>query len=396
MFLCLPGCSRDSTDVAAVDDSATVTSSEKQPTPDESKPKGPLLPPLIVEEPTSTPDGMVWVPGGAFEMGTDFRPVPGQENIDRIKEDEYPRHAVELDGYWMDETPVTNVQFAEFVKMTGHKTFAERTPTREEFAKSGVNPDDIPPEGYQPASICYNRNFDRENLVIGPPNWEYQVWHIVNGANWREPEGPGSSIEDRMDHPVVHVNWEDAVAYCEWAGKRLPTESEFEYASRNGGKDIKYPWGNELVTDGKYLCNYFQGFFPLEQQNLDGFTVTSPVKSYPPNELGLYDISGNVWEWCHDNYRKDYYANAPRRNPKGPEDSFDPQEPGINKKVQRGGSFMCNTNNCTGYRCGARMRGDLMSSTFHNGFRCVVDTTMVEQFKTQQATIEAWRKKPSG
>ncbi len=392
----LAGCSEKTTaNLSDAQAQQQVSSGERSPISPTLASESDELPALIVEEPSETPPGMVWIPGGRFEMGTDYVPKPGKVNVDRIKRDEYPRHPVELDGFWMDETPVTNAQFAQFVKMTGHVTFAERTPTPADFAKSGVDPKLIPPEGYKPASICFNRNFDRENLVIGPTNWEYQVWHIVEGANWREPEGPGSSIVDRMDHPVVHVNWEDAVAYCRWAGKRLPTEAEFEYASRNGGKDIKYPWGNDLIQDGKYLCNYFQGSFPLDQQNLDGFLVTSPVKSYPPNELGLYDIAGNVWEWCQDFYAADYYSRSPIRNPKGPTESFDPQEPGIIKKVQRGGSFMCNTNNCTGYRCAARMRGDLMSSSFHNGFRCVVDPTMIENFQQRQAAIAAWKAEQS-
>ncbi|MCA9044598.1 MAG: formylglycine-generating enzyme family protein [Planctomycetaceae bacterium] len=336
--------------------------------------------------------GMVFVPGGEFVMGTNDLPISESENKHRIKPDEYPAHRVILDDFWMEETTITNREFAEFVEMTGYFTFAEKKPTREDFARSGIDASLIPEEKLNAGSICFNRNFDRENLVTGVPNWEYQVWEVVDGANWRHPEGPGSDISEKMDHPVVHVNWDDAVAYCEWAGKRLPTEAEFEYAARNGGKDIRYPWGNELTPDGKYLANFWQGEFPIDRRVEDGFLTSSPVKSFPPNELGLYDMAGNVWEWCADYYRQDYYQVAPLHNPAGPGDSFDPQEPDIIKRSQRGGSFMCNTNSCTGYRCGARMRGEIMSSSFHNGFRCVVDQNGLDRFHEAQARIEEWRK----
>lgn len=345
-------------------------------------------PPLIVDEPGPTPEGMAWIPGGTFIMGTTEEVTP--ENPDRFKKDEYPAHEVALDGFWMDLTPVTNRQFAEFVDATGYVTFAEKKPTRGDFAASGVDTSLIQDKDLVPGSICFNCAFDHKNLVTGVPNWEYQVWQVVQGADWRHPEGPESSIEDRMDHPVVHVNWDDAVAYCHWAGKRLPTEAEFEYASRGGQEQQKYPWGNELVSpDGTYHCNFWQGTFPTERLNLDGFETTSPVKAFSPNAYGLYDMAGNVWEWCSDFYRADYYSMSPRRNPQGPEDSMDPQEPGIVKHAQRGGSFMCNTNNCTGFRCAARMRGEVTSGSFHNGFRCVVDPSMLESFHVAQQAVTA-------
>ena len=350
------------------------------PTPNQTSVKTPTASgeseePLLVDEPGPTPEGMVWVPGGAFVMGTDDYPGPNRPNPDKIKPDEYPAHEVEVDGFWIDETEVTNQQYKEFVDATGYVTFAERVPTKEDFVKAGVDPSLIQEEMLKPGSIVFNDDFNRENLRTDFGGWEYQVWQIVDGADWKHPEGPDSSIEDRMDHPVVHVNWDDAMAYCQWAGKRLPTEAEWEYASRGGPHNDggKYPWGNEREVGGEYMANYWQGVFPTERLVHDGFKTTSPVKSYPPNKLGLYDMSGNVWEWCADYYRHDYYANSPRRNPQGPSDSFDPQEPGIIKRVQRGGSFMCNVNSCTGYRCGARMKGEVTSGTFHNGFRCVKD-----------------------
>ena len=321
--------------------------------------------PLIVERPAAGPDEMVWIPGGTFQMGN----ANGEA-------DERPVHAVTLDGFWMDATEVTNAQFRRFVDATGYRTIAERTPKREDFVGQIPDVSAIPEENLVPGSICFNPNFDRKTLTQDHPLWPYQVWQYVKGANWHEPEGPGSSIEDRMDHPVTHVSWDDAVAYCEWAGKRLPTEAEWEYAARGGLIGQSYPWGDERNPDGRWLNNIWQGEFPFENKNLDEFSATSPVRSFPANGYGLYDMSGNVWEWCSDYYRPDYYAFSPPRDPAGPADSFDPQEPGMIKRVQRGGSFMCNDNYCKGYRVSARMKGTPDSGTFHAGFRCVMTPAM--------------------
>ncbi len=356
-----------------------------------------LLPPavpqagsdLIVREPAERPEGMVWVPGGIFRMGTETPLLETDPNPDRIKQDEFPPHDVELDGFWMDETPVTNRQFAKFVEQTGYKTFAERELTKQDFELRGVDVSHFKQNVIPPGSMCFNNAFDRSHLAKSIPGWEHQVWKIVDGADWRHPDGPESTIEDRMDHPVVHVAWEDAEAYLRWAGKRLPTEAEFEYASRSGGKNLKYPWGDELTPGNRYLANFWQGEFPTERLNEDGYLTTSPVKAFPPNELGLYDLAGNVWEWCSDLYAADYYQHSPRRNPKGPQVSFDPLNPGAVSRVQRGGSFLCNFNNCTGYRTQARGRGDVASSSYHNGFRGVVDASMLTTFRERQSKILA-------
>lgn len=317
---------------------------------------------VIVEEPFPTPPGMRWIPGGSYFMGSSDPKFP----------DEVPRHRVVLDGFWMDETEVTNRQFREFVEATGYVTVAERTPKKEDFLGQVANLDDIPAENLVAGSICFNSSFDFQKLRKDHPLWPYQVWKYEPGANWRHPEGPESNLQERWDHPVVHVSWEDAMAYCRWIGGRLPTEAEWEYAARGGLEGAEYPWGNERNPEGKWLHNIWQGEFPIKNEVSDGYQTTAPVRSFPPNGYGLYEMSGNVWEWCYDWYQPDYYAISPIRNPVGPASSFDPLESHIPKRVQRGGSFMCSDNYCIGYRVSARMKGDPSSGSFHTGFRCVL------------------------
>ena len=311
------------------------------------------------EPPGPVPEGMVWIPPGEFEMGSD----------DGFP-DEQPIHRVILSGFWLDESEVTNRQFQEFVAATGYQTVAERTPRREDFVGQVPDVNEIPEENLVAGSICYNPNFDRQSFRKDGPLWPYQVWQYVKGASWRHPGGPDTSIADRLDHPVVHVSYEDAQAYAKWAQKRLPTEAEWEYAARGGLTRQPYPWGGELCPSGEWRSNIWQGNFPDENTNADGFLTTCAVKHYPPNGYGLFGMSGNVWEWCADFYRPDYYARSPRHDPPGPLDSQDPNEPGVIKRVQRGGSFMCSDNYCTGYRVSARMKGEPSSGTFHCGFRC--------------------------
>ena len=315
-------------------------------------------PPVVSEDPRFK--GMVWIPAGKFTMG----------EIDTVP-DEFPPHEVELDGFWMDATEVANAAFKAFTDATGYITTAERAPELRSIKPgSELENVEILPEFNKPGSICSLQLDSRKD--IDPAKGAYSWWQYVPGANWKHPEGPGSNLEDRMDHPVVHVSWLDAQEYCKWAGKQLPTEAQWEYAARGGHSKETYPWGNERNPDGKWLHNIWQGEFPVEDTGEDGFTRTAPVRSFPANDYGLFDISGNVWEWCADYYQLEYYSESPTHNPPGPTSSLDPQEPGIIKRVQRGGSFMCSDQYCVGYRVTARMKGEEDTGAFHTGFRCIV------------------------
>jgi formylglycine-generating enzyme required for sulfatase activity len=300
--------------------------------------------------PGPAPEGMVWVPGGYFLMGSEEPDFP----------DARPVHRVYVDGFWMDRTEVTNEQFERFVGATGYVTIAERKPDAKEFP--GAPPEKLvpgagvfSPEGCPPADQC------RECAV-----W----WKYREGACWRHPEGPGSDLEGRAHHPVVHVSWEDAVAYARWAGKRLPTEAEWERAARGGLEGQRYYWGDERCPGGKWMANIWQGRFPVEDRGEDGFRGAAPVGSYPANAYGLSDMAGNVWEWCSDWYDPRYYQVSPERNPQGPASSVDPDGGGEPKRVQRGGSFLCSDNYCRRYMAGARGQGEPRTGLSHTGFRC--------------------------
>lgn len=363
------------------------------------KPTSTAEKPLLTKEPAPTPPGMVWIPGGRFIMGNRYgAPDKNPKHLDVIPEhrDAMHEHPVELDGFWMDKTEVTNRQFKAFVDATGYVTTSEKDIDPRDLANQVPDPRLLPRGKIKACSICFNPAFDPKKVDKHAPNWVYAsgIWKPVTGANWRHPTGPGSTIEDKMDHPVVHVSYEDALAYCKWAGKQLPTEAQWEYAARGGLRGKKYPWGDELTPGGKWMANIWQGEFPYNNTEADGYRFSAPVGKFPPNGYGLYDMAGNVWEWCADWYRPDYYEHSPLRNPKGPAESFDPNEPHIPKRVQRGGSFMCSDNYCIGYSVAARMKGDPQTGLFHTGFRCVLNADRLEEYRRAPARkYEAARRK---
>ena len=287
-----------------------------------------IAPMLALGGCSSTPpdeiSGMVYIEGGRFAMGTNEGfPFEG------------PAHEVTLDGFYLDRTEVTNKQFRAFVKATGYQTESEKQ------GSSGV---------FDPAA---------------------RDWKLVDGADWRHPagpgsgSGPGSGIEDKLDYPVIHVSWDDAAAYAKWAGKRLPTEAEWEFAARGRLQEATYAWGEELTPQGSHRANIWQGPFPAGDREDDGFGGVAPVKKFPPNGYGLYDIAGNVWEWVADWYAPDYYRRSPEDNPRGPATGWE--------KVQRGGSWLCSDNYCQGYRVAARQKTARDSALNNLGFRCARD-----------------------
>ncbi len=315
------------------------------------------------------PAGMVWIPGGEFAMGSpQFA-------------DAQPVHRVAVHGFWMDTTEVTNAAFDRFAKATGYATVAERTPRAEDYPGA-------PPGNLIAGSVVFS-----PPAKAVPLDDHFRWWSYLAGASWRHPEGPGTSIADRMDHPVVHVAWEDVVAYCRWAGKRLPTEAEWEFAARGGLDGKAFGWGDVFRPDGKFMANTFQGHFPASNTGEDGYPQTAPVKAFPANGYGLYGMAGNVWEWVSDWYRHDYYAQLAAvggvtRDPQGPASSFDPSQPGVAKRVHKGGSFLCTDQYCARYMPGGRGKGEADTGTNHTGFRCVRDEgkAAAEAATTRKAT----------
>jgi len=306
--------------------------------------------------PGPAPAGMVWIPGGEFYMGCEgFREAT-------------PVHLVYVDGFWMDKTEVTNEQFEQFIKATNYVTEAEKQPNQKDFPK-------VAADKLKPFSIVFKKPGPNDYVSLEEhTGW----WDVSYGACWKHPEGPGSTIKGREKHPVVHISYNDALAYCKWAKKRLPTEAEWEFAAR-GGLDRKiFCWGDDLTPGGKWMANVWQGNFPYANTREDGFEGTAPVGSYPANGYGLHDMAGNVWEWCADWYRENYYEKSRvvggrTENPKGPDNAFDPLEPATDKRVQRGGSFLCADNYCERYIVGTRGKGEVTSAQNHSGFRCVMD-----------------------
>ena len=309
------------------------------------------------KETKSPPDGMVWVPGGEFWMGTDSK---------EAWPDEQPAHQVRVDGFFIDVTEVTNADFRKFVDA------AERAPTLEEImSQSPPGTPPPPPEALVPGSLVFTPT-DRPV----PLNDFSQWWVWTPGASWQHPEGPGSDLKGRELHPVIHVSWDDAVAYAKWAGKRLPTEAEWEFAARGGLDRKNFTWGEEPPSLTKPQANLWTGNFPYRNTVQDGFERTAPVKSYSPNGYGLYDMAGNVWEWCSDWYDRDAYKRirpgAVTVNPAGPSASNDPLRPYTTQRSQRGGSFLCNDSYCSRYRPSARHGGTPDTGISHVGFRCVI------------------------
>ncbi len=322
------------------------------------------------QAPPNGPPGMVWIPAGEFMMGSDSADAWPAERGE---------HRVSVDGFWIDPTEVTNAQFAKFVEATDYVTTAEKKPDWEELRKQVPPGTPKPPEETLVAASLVFTPTDMPVPLDNAGQW----WSWMPAADWKHPNGPNSTIDGKADHPVVHVSWDDAVAYCRWAGKRLPTEAEWEYAARGGLDRKRYPWGEEKISDVKPQCNFWQGQFPYLNTKQDGFVTTAPVKTFAANGYGVHDSGGNVWEWCSDWYRPDTYAlqisraeGKPLDNPTGPEKSHDPNEPYAEKRVHRGGSFLCNDSYCSSYRCSARRGTTPDSSMNHLGFRCVVTPAM--------------------
>jgi formylglycine-generating enzyme required for sulfatase activity len=311
---------------------------------------------------------MVWIPGGEFSMGIqDPRSIPNGGHDPMA--DARPIHRVYVDGFWMDQTDVTNEQFAKFVMARGYVTVAERKPRAEDYPGA-------PPENLVAGGIVFT---PPANPV--PLNDHYQWWRYIAGANWRHPLGPASGINGKEKYPVVQIAYEDAQAYAKWAGKRLPTEAEWEFAARGGLAGNLYAWGNDFHPQGKWMANTHQGHFPLDDQGADGFAGIAPVAQFPTNGYGLYDMAGNVWQWTSDWYRPNYYEQLASQggvapNPQGPDSSWDPSEPSERKRVLRGGSFLCTDQYCARYLVGSRGKGEISSSSNHLGFRCVRSAEM--------------------
>lgn len=311
----------------------------------------------------SSTNGMVYIPGGIFEMGADNP---------QASADEYPKHKVQISPFYMDVGVVTNAQFREFVEATGYLTTAEKKPDWEELKKTMPPGTPMPDDSLLFAASLIFKPTKYPVSLHDPTQW----WHWQKGADWQHPEGPGSNIDDKDNYPVVHVSWYDAQAYCTWAGKRLPTEAEWEYAARGGLKNNIYPWGNEPISQGMPKANSWEGHFPYYNTSKDGYEGLAPKKVFAPNGYGLYEMAGNVWEWCSDWYKDDYYEQLAKRiatDPEGPDHSFDHYDPYNPKRVMRGGSFLCNDAYCSGYRVARRMKSSPDTGLSHTGFRCVKD-----------------------
>ena len=331
--------------------------------------------PLVVSPPedSTTPEGMVWIAGGTFLQGAVAHDKMAMEH-------EKPAFKVVVDGFYMDVTEVTNAQFAKFVKETGYITTAEREIDWEEMKRQVPEGTPKPHDSIlQPGSLTFKK------AKVSVPNlYDFsQWWRWTIGASWQHPNGPDSDIKGKDNYPVVQVTFEDAMAYCEWSGRRLPTEAEWELAARGGSNGTTYFWGDDAsVLDEK--ANTWEGEFPVENTKGDGFELRAPVKSYAANGYGLYDMAGNVWEWTSDWYNTNYYkestiSNKTLRNPQGAGTPYTANNPYAKEKVIKGGSFLCSASYCASYRVSAKMGSSTDSSLEHTGFRTVATVDMLKQ-----------------
>ena len=317
------------------------------------------------------PEDMIWIPGGTFLQGA----VPQDKMAMRH---EKPQHSVAVDGFFMDITEVTNAQFSIFVKETGYVTLAELEIVWEDMKKQLPIGTPKPHDSLlQPGSLVFKKTKESVTNLYDFSQW----WRWAIGVNWKHPNGPETNLIGKENHPVVHISYEDAQAYCKWAGKRLPTEAEWEYAARGGTNNNIYFWGNERDKLSKQ-ANSWEGEFPVSNTLEDGFERTAPAKSYPPNNFGLYDMAGNVWEYTTDWYNVNYYDKLVARdntsiNPKGAEKANNPNNPYLQEKIIKGGSFLCSDAYCASYRVSSRMGNDRDSSAEHLGFRAVVTLQML-------------------
>lgn len=332
---------------------------------------------VIKEKPDyiETPEGMVWIPGGIISQGA----VP-QDKM--AMEHEKPAHKVAVDGFFMDATEVTNAEFKKFVDETGYATIAEREIDWEEMKKQLPEGTPKPHDSImQPGSLTFKK---AESTVANLYDFS-QWWQWTIGANWKHPDGPESSLVGKENDPVVHIAYEDALAYCEWAGRRLPTEAEWERAAQGTHTAAIYFWGDDTAKLSN-KANTWEGEFPVTNTEADGFNKRAPVKAYPPNDFGLYDMAGNVWEWTSDWYDTGYYAkmadtNTVLKNPQGAASPYNARDPYAKEKVMKGGSFLCNASYCASYRISARMATSLDSSLEHLGFRTVASVDMLKNSK---------------
>lgn len=345
---------------------------------EEQKPST-IEPEVLVQKPggLETPEGMVWIPGGKFMQGA-------VEKDSMAMNHEKPAHPVAIDGFFMDETEVTNAEFRKFVDATGYITVAEREIDWEELKKQ-VPPGTPKPHDslLQPGSLVFKKPGEQVASLYDHSQW----WEWKIGASWKHPKGPGSSIEGKENLPVVHVTYEDAVAYAEWAGRRLPTEAEWEYAARAGKKDDVFFWGSD-VSKLSEMANTWEGKFPIENSLADGYEGVAPVRSFPPNDFELYDMAGNVWEFTNDWYNVNYYAASKeqglQKNPGGAQKAYNPHNPQVPEKVIKGGSFLCHDSYCSSFRISARMQTSLDSSHEHLGFRTVITPDMLAEKKEKR------------